>query len=119
MKLAQLLLLSGVSANMLTELEGTEPVPTAADVAASAGPEQKAFEATDEEIKKFMPLFRQEMRRYENLPRGNKLKRWFNRYMRNGTPHQVKEMNKKMFEKGGAFDTFAGKDGQMSLEEAT
>jgi len=118
MKLAQLLLLSGVSANMLTELAGTEPVTTAADGAAD-GATQPAFKATDEEIKKFMPLFRQEMRRYENLPRHNKLKRWFNRYMRNGTPHQVKEMNKKMFEKGGAFDTFAGKDGQMNLEEAT
>jgi len=72
----------------------------------------------EETMKAFRPIFRHEARKYENMPRGAPMKKFWNKYMKNGAKHMIKKMNKGMLGKNGMFDQFAGKDGSLQYEEA-
>lgn len=72
----------------------------------------------EETMKAFRPLFRMEARKYENMPRGAPMKKFWNKYMKNGARGDVKKMNEFMMGKGGIFDQFAGDDGALNFDEA-
>jgi hypothetical protein len=72
---------------------------------------------SEETLKEFRPIFRAEAKKYENMPRGAPMKKFWNKYMKNGARKDIKQMNNMMFAKGGMWDQFAGKDGSMQLEE--
>jgi hypothetical protein len=72
----------------------------------------------EETMKAFRPLFRMEARKYENMPRGAPMKKFWNKYMKNGARGDVKKMNEFMMSKGGIFDQFAGDDGALNFDEA-
>ena len=56
--------------------------------------------------------------RYAGLPWDSKVFQFWRKYMQGKMKHAIRKMNKKMFEKGGAWDKFSGKDGVLQFEEA-
>lgn len=76
------------------------------------------WKPSKEQRKAFRPVFKTEIERWEAMDEDSKGYKFFKRWLNHRAEREIKKMNKEMLKKGGAFDQFAGEDGQMSLDEA-
>lgn len=64
------------------------------------------------------PVWEQEMKRYDNLDEDSKLYKFATRWLNHRAEKEYNAISKAMLEEGGLYDTFAGDDKMMSLDEA-